>query len=1413
MQPKAGRLALTVALIYVIVAGGWILFSDKLLAATVSDDDLRTKLSIIKGWAFVVLTGGLLHQVIRHLLRRWEREAEQRRQAEANLRPTERALRTLSDCNQALVRATNEPALLREICRVMVESGGYQLACVGFAENDAQKTVRIAAHAGHDEGYLAQAQISWADTERGRGPTGTCLRTGQITICNDTHTDPNFAPWRAQARQRGFAALIVLPLRNGKITFGALMLYAAEGDAFHAAEVKLLTELADDLAYGIHSLRVRHEQLLAEVALQQGEQNYHLSQERYQALFERSLDCVFLNDFEGRFLDANQAALNLLGYQREEINTLTFGSLLTADQLSLAMQTLEELRTTGFQKQRTELRLRRKDGGEVFVEILCSLIRRGGKPYAIQGIARDITERKQTDATLRESEQRYRQLFELESDAVILVDIETHRYVDVNQAALRLYGYSREEMLAMKPEDVSAEPEKTRATVGSGHVFVPLRWHRKKGGERFAVEITANQIQHQGRRTELATVRDITARQQVMDQLRETTGQLLEAQRIAGLGSYIFNARTGVWTCSELLDELFGLTDAGFTKDVNGWLQIIHPEERADMERYLHEEVLQGKAAFDRTYRIIRRNDQQERWIHGLGKLVLDSHGLVVQMVGVIQDITERKRAENLLRQSEERYRNLIDNARDAIFTIACDGTFTSLNPAVAGIAGVSLDDWLGRPFLPMVHPEDVPLAREMFQRILADKPVPVHQVRGNPKLKRPAIMEMTLAALKDASGKITGVFGIGRDITERNLAEAALQESRALYHSLVAQLPVGVFRKEHAGRYVFVNAEFCRLKGMTAEDFLEKTPLEVAASEAAQRDAAGLAVKYAATGEDHHQQIMRTGKLMELDEEYLLADGRKHYVHCIKLPVVNPEGKVTGSQGVIFDITERTLAEERLNLQSSALVAADNAIVITNRSGKIEWVNPAFTKLTGYSAAEAIGGFPRLLKSGQHPPAFYAAMWSTIGTGKVWRGELVNKRKDGSLYTEDMTITPVRSASDEIAHFVAIKLDVSERRLLENRLQQAQKMEAIGTLAGGIAHDFNNILAAMFGYAYLLQQDTEGNPTAQENIGEILKATSRAKDLVQQILTFSRQRDLKRQVIRLDTVVKEAMKFLRASLPADIKIEMHLADDAPAVLADPTQIYQVMINLATNALHAMEGRGGKLAVTLEAFSPTEKLLQAHPDLRPAAYTRLTITDTGHGMDAKTQARIFEPFFTTKPVGKGTGLGLAVVHGIIQSHEGVINVESQPGEGTSFLLYFPAQTVAAAATDTKTRKLHHGRGQRILLVDDEPALTGVFKQLLRRLNYEAIASNSAAEALGWFREKPTAFDLVITDLTMPEMNGLEIAREVRTLRPDMPVVLATGYTSTLNHQHLLDAGICELLEKPVSMTALADVLERVFGKP
>ena len=372
--------------------------------------------------------------------------------------------------------------------------------------------------------------------------------------------------------------------------------------------------------------------------------------------------------------------------------------------------------------------------------------------------------------------------------------------------------------------------------------------------------------------------------------------------------------------------------------------------------------------------------------------------------------------------------------------------------------------------------------------------------------------------------------------------------------------------------------------------------------------------------------------------------------------------------------------------------------------------------------------------------------------------------------------------------------------------------MEAIGTLAGGIAHDFNNMLGVMFGFGYLLQQDTAGNPAAQESVAEILKAANRAKELVQQILTFSRQREYKRQVIRLDPVVKEAMKFLRASLPAEIKIEMSLAPNAPTVLADPTQIYQVVMNLATNALHAMQGRSGQLTVTLESFHPDEKFLAPHPEFRPIQYARLAVADTGQGMDAKTLERIFEPFFTTKPVGQGTGLGLAVVHGIVKSHEGMIIVESKVGHGTTFASYFPAQTSETALPEAADSRFSQGTRQRILLLDDEPALTTSLWRLLKRLNYQVTTCNHALEAVALFVKNPAQFDLVITDLSMPEKNGIEVLRQLRAIRPEIPVIVMSGFTTQSNREDLVAAGNCELLEKPVSPNVLAKLLQRLFAQ-
>jgi nitrogen-specific signal transduction histidine kinase len=408
------------------------------------------------------------------------------------------------------------------------------------------------------------------------------------------------------------------------------------------------------------------------------------------------------------------------------------------------------------------------------------------------------------------------------------------------------------------------------------------------------------------------------------------------------------------------------------------------------------------------------------------------------------------------------------------------------------------------------------------------------------------------------------------------------------------------------------------------------------------------------------------------------------------------------------------------------------------------------------------------------------------------------------------MTITPVRGQDGAIRHFVAIKQDVTDRRKLEDQLRQAQKMEAIGTLAGGIAHDFNNILGAMFGFGYLLREDLAGNDTAREYVEEILRSANRAKELVQQILTFSRQHEQKPQVIKLDLVVREAIKFLRASLPANIVIELDLDSAAYAVLADPTQIYQVTMNLATNALHAMEGRPGRLTITLEGVVPDGKFLAAHPELKPIPYVRLTMADNGQGMDAKTRERIFEPFFTTKPVGQGTGLGLAVVHGIVKSHGGIITVESEVGQGTTFRLYFPAQPAGVVAGETGSRPPARGHGERILVVDDEPALTAVYQRLLDRLGFQTVVTNYPEEALRMIRKSPANFGLVITDMTMPGINGLDLARQIRGLRPDLRVILTSGFSPALNDEALRAAGVHELVMKPVTLDDLAAVVQRAL---
>ena len=508
-----------------------------------------------------------------------------------------------------------------------------------------------------------------------------------------------------------------------------------------------------------------------------------------------------------------------------------------------------------------------------------------------------------------------------------------------------------------------------------------------------------------------------------------------------------------------------------------------------------------------------------------------------------------------------------------------------------------------------------------------------------------------------------------------------------------------------------------------------------------------------------------------------------------------------------IRDITERVRAEAEVRLQSAALNAAADAIAITDRDGNIVWVNRSFCALTGYGEDEVIGKTPgKLLKSGEHTPSFYKGLWETILSGGVWRGEMTNRHKDGSLYHESMVITPVTNAGGDITHFIAIKRDLTEQRRLQAQFLQAQRMEAVGTLAGGIAHDFNNILGAILGCTEMAAMDAAGNQEVLKNLAQVTAAGHRATELVRRILAFSGQQEQFRQSMHLNAVVGEALALLRASLPASVELRSTFDPDAPAVLADSTQVHQIVMNLGVNAWHALGDRPGLIEVTLDTVDAKGTLPPPHA----GRYVRLSVRDTGHGMDAATQARIFEPFFTTKGPGEGTGLGLSTVHGIMKSYDGEITVFSRPGRGATFQLYFPEVDAGITISNTDEAPMSRGHGQHILFVDDEVALVGWGAQALKRLGYRVTGHSSVTEAFAAVRQHADSFDLVITDLTMPEMTGLELARGVHAIRADLPFILTTGNGSATTGEATRELGIRAFLSKPIGLKVLADTVRLVL---
>jgi two-component system cell cycle sensor histidine kinase/response regulator CckA len=870
----------------------------------------------------------------------------------------------------------------------------------------------------------------------------------------------------------------------------------------------------------------------------------------------------------------------------------------------------------------------------------------------------------------------------------------------------------------------------------------------------------------------------------------------------------------------------------------------------------------------------------------------------------------ERAAGQNALAESEARYRLIAENTADVIWTLDLETRhFTYVSPSVERLRGWTAEEVMAQPMEAALTPESLRRVEEALGQGLAalaagDEPARtgVIEVEQPCKDGRTVATEVVATVLTDASGRVTGVLGVSRDVSERKRAEDASRaaDERLLDAMEVAHLtcwewdltddrvswvgridealggepsgeiegaatvrglfpgtdlseliddrgPGGLqraaFSKEVRATWPDGSVHWLDVRGACAYDAAGRATrvrgvtMDVTARKLAEEALRASEEKYRLLVESANEAIvvvrdgvlrfancraadltgysqaeligMDVGRLIHPEDQKLVVERYLEHQGAVATPepysfrVITRDGAVRWAEvsGVrvvwddrpatlnfIADVTEAREAEAHARRLAAAVDQAAEVVVITDPDGSIVYANPAFEQVTGYTCAEAIGKNPRILNSGRHSREFYHDMWETLRRGESWIGHFINRRKDGTLFEEDATISPVRDHTGAVAYFVAVKRDVTHELALRAQLEHAQKMEAVGRLAGGVAHDFNNVLQAMLSHISLLRArvaDEKAMASAEE-LGELVR---RGAALTRQLLLFSRRETAKIERLDLGGAVRDAMGMLRRLVRENVRFELDLAERPLPIEADRGQIDQVLMNLLVNASDAMP-KGGLVVVSTAAEG--ENVV-------------LRVADDGPGVPETLRSRIFEPFFTTKSTGTGTGLGLAVVHGIVAQHGGTIEVTETPGGGATFVVRLPRAAsgeVPALVDDAASAiDIPSGRGERVLVVEDEEGARIALVQILAALGYDSAGAASAEEALA-LSEGP-GFDLLLSDLMLPGATGPELVRSLEERWPHLRVILMSGYTEDEVVRRDVRSGHLRFLQKPFDSITLA----------
>jgi PAS domain S-box-containing protein len=1038
--------------------------------------------------------------------------------------------------------------------------------------------------------------------------------------------------------------------------------------------------------------------------------------------------------------------------------------------------------------------------------------------------------RDEMEEALLASEEKFKNLASSAQDSIIMMDDE-EKFFYWNEAFEKLFQYKSSEITGkvvhalIMPKRFHDDYEKGFAKYletgeGSAVGKVLELAAIKKNGDEFPVELSLSTLMLKGKRMSLGILRDITERKRAEEEILERK-TYLETIMDSSL-DLIFTVKMD-GTFGYANKKLFDILGYKFEDIQNRhFLEFIPKKFHSVMqEKWL--EIQRGVSSVYET-QVIKAD----------GSIVdcLVSHTPIKglnEYLGILKDITERKQAEEEIKMLS----TVVEQSTEGIAIANLGGNLTFINEAWCKMHGYeSSKELLGKNLAIFHNQEQMENEVKPFNEKAIELGAFSGEVGHITRDGKPFPTLMTTTVLKNKEGKPYAMTGIAMDITERKRAELLQNAVYRISQASDKAANLGELYKsvhEIIGTVMSAKNFYIALYDKEKDlinysyfvDEVESPPSPVK------------------PGKGLTEYVLCTGKPLLCDEATDMELRRRGEVEVVGatsaiwlgVPLI-VENKTIGVMVIqhytdskayskrellmfeyvssqVAKAIQRKRAEENIRMLSSAMEQSPASIVITDLEGKIEYVNPKFTQVTGYAYAEALGQKPSLLKSGEKPSEDYKQLWETITSGKEWRGEFHNKKKNGALYWESASISPIKDASGKTTHYLAVKEDITEKKLLESQFLRSQRMESIGTLASGIAHDLNNVLAPIMLSIEVLRKRTT-DETGKRMLETIESSAKRGSDIVKQVLTFSRGAEGERVLLQPKHLIDEIVKIAKETFPRSIEIQADVPRNLWALLADPTQIHQVLLNVCVNARDAMP-KGGKLTIKAENIIIDEQYACMDIDAKPGQYVVIAITDTGIGISPKILNKIFEPFFTTKEVGKGTGLGLSTTHTIVKNHGGFIHVNSEVGKGTTFKIYLPASMKHEVSPKEEIRvEMPVGHGETILVVDDEASVREMSRNTLETYGYKVIAASDGMEALSIYAEKKNDISIVLMDMMMPIMGGYATIKVLKKMNPQVLIIPTSGLPSEIETVKSLIPDLKLSLLKPYTAEKLLGTLNRAI---